>query len=142
MSNSNRQTQAIIVVCAALASADPISRRIDPPIFSVKKASYLCDEIAREEDPSYVTASLESGLYAFFRPEQFRGKRVLDFDCGSGASTMVLNRLLKGAEMYGVELDTRLLQIAKARAVHYGLAARPVFCVAGSAHASSRPWHV
>jgi 2-polyprenyl-3-methyl-5-hydroxy-6-metoxy-1,4-benzoquinol methylase len=96
-------------------------------IFSVKKASYLCDEIAREEDPSYVTSSLESGLYAFFRPEQFRGKRVLDFGCGSGASTVVLNRLLIGAEIYGVELDTRLLQIAKARAVHYGLAADRLF---------------
>ena len=51
----------------------------------------------------------------------FRGKRVLDFGCGSGASTMVLNRILGGAEICGVELDANLLRIAKARAHHYGL---------------------
>jgi SAM-dependent methyltransferase len=90
-------------------------------ILDVKGPGNLCDEIAREEDPEYVQSSLELYMLSFLPAKDFVGKRVLDFGCGSGASTMVLNRMLPGAEIHGVELDANLLRIAKARARHYGL---------------------
>jgi 2-polyprenyl-3-methyl-5-hydroxy-6-metoxy-1,4-benzoquinol methylase len=89
-------------------------------ILETKGASYVCDEIARDEDPTYVAASLQMELFAFLPARQFAGQRVLDFGCGAGASTMILSRLLEGADIYGVELDEKLLRIARARARHYG----------------------
>ena len=89
-------------------------------ILGIKGPGYLCDEIARDEDPSYVEASLKQDILSFVPAQDFYGKRVLDFGCGAGASTMILARMLKGADIYGVELSPRLLSIAKARAAHYG----------------------
>jgi len=89
-------------------------------ILGIKGPGYLCDEIARDEDPAYVATSLKQDILSFVPAEDFRGKRILDFGCGSGASTMILNRMLNGAEIHGVELDPKLLSIARARATHYG----------------------
>jgi 2-polyprenyl-3-methyl-5-hydroxy-6-metoxy-1,4-benzoquinol methylase len=89
-------------------------------ILGIKGPGYLCDEIARDEDPSFVEAALKQDILSFMPAEDFEGKRILDFGCGAGASTMILNRMLKGADIHGVELDARLLSVAKARAVHYG----------------------
>jgi len=88
-------------------------------IFAIKGPGYVCDEIARDEDPRYVAANLAGDLFAYFAPEVFEGKRLLDFGCGCGASTMALSRLLPGASIVGVELDADLLAIARARAQHY-----------------------
>lgn len=88
-------------------------------IFSIKGPAYVCNEIARDEDPSYVEFQLKTDLLAYFAPEAFAGKRILDFGCGSGASTMILRRLFPSAEIIGVELDPHLLAIAKRRAEHY-----------------------
>nr|WP_250893696.1 class I SAM-dependent methyltransferase [Croceibacterium selenioxidans] len=50
-----------------------------------------------------------------------RNARVLDFGCGSGASTSILARTYRDAEIVGVELDPMLVDLAKARADFYGL---------------------
>jgi ubiquinone/menaquinone biosynthesis C-methylase UbiE len=84
------------------------------------KGTYLCDEIMRDEDPGYVEHHLRHEVLAYVAPEEFSGKRILDFGCGSGASTMVLGRLLPACEIVGVELDDKLLRIARRRAEHYG----------------------
>src|SRR5215475_11697969 len=84
-------------------------------ILRVKGADYLCDELAREEDPNYVQRDLEFDLQAYFPGEDFAGKRILDFGSGSGASTMVLARFFRGAEIVGVELEEELQSIAKSR---------------------------
>lgn len=89
-------------------------------ILAIKGPGYVCDEIARDEDPNYVRFALETDLSAYLSAQQFAGKRILDFGCGSGASTMVLSRLYPDAEIVGIELDPKLLSIAKARARHYG----------------------
>ena len=85
----------------------------------MKGPSYVCNEIARDEDPSYVEFELKTDLLAYFAPEEFAGRRILDFGCGSGASTMILHRLFPSAEIIGVELDPDLLAIARKRAEHY-----------------------
>lgn len=89
-------------------------------ILDVKGAAWLCDEIARDEDRNYVIKYLENELRAYFRFEDFAGKRIFDFGCGSGASTMWLARLFPESEIVGVELVDELLSVAKGRLNYYG----------------------
>ncbi len=90
-------------------------------ILEVKGPGWLCDEIMREESPDYVVQqSLNVDLLSFRTAEEFKGSRMLDFGCGSGASTMVLARMFPDTEIVGIELEERLLSIARLRAAHYG----------------------
>jgi 2-polyprenyl-3-methyl-5-hydroxy-6-metoxy-1,4-benzoquinol methylase len=81
---------------------------------------YVCDEIMREENPQYVENHLRKEVLGYLDPAAFAGKRILDFGCGSGASCMVLARLLPPCEIVGIELEERLLEIARRRAQHFG----------------------
>ncbi len=90
-------------------------------ILEVKGADYLCDELNRDEHADYVERDLVGDITAYFDPEDFRDKRILDFGCGSGASTVILARNFPAAEIVGVELCADLLSIARARAAHYNL---------------------
>jgi len=90
-------------------------------VLQVKGAAYLCDEIARDEDPAYVQSDLLASLFSYATRAEFDGKRLLDFGCGAGASTMVIARMLPGCRIFGVELQERLLGLARLRAEHYGL---------------------
>ena len=83
------------------------------------KGMHTCDEICREEDPLYVERSLRNDVLGYVSPANFAGMRVLDFGCGSGASAMVLSRLLPGCEIVGIELEEGLLKIARLRADHF-----------------------
>lgn len=112
-----RKDSSLFVLRQRVLTAYPVD--LIQQIFAIKGPSYTCDEIARDEDPAYVQASLESDLFAYFAPEDFVSKSILDFGCGSGGSTMVLSRLLPKSTIVGVELDPKLLSIARARAQFY-----------------------
>jgi 2-polyprenyl-3-methyl-5-hydroxy-6-metoxy-1,4-benzoquinol methylase len=84
------------------------------------KDLYVCDEIMREEDPRYVEHYLRKEVLSYVDAKAFAGKRILDFGCGSGASCMALTRLLPPCEIVGIELEDRLLKIARLRAQHFG----------------------
>lgn len=86
-------------------------------IFEVK-GLWVCDEIMRDEDPRYVENVLRHSVLGYLAPEAFAGSRILDFGCGSGASMMVLRRLLPPCSIVGIELEERLLHIARERARH------------------------
>src|SRR3954447_12384488 len=90
-------------------------------ILEVKGPAYLCDEIAREEDPQYLALFLRYGLLGFVPREEFSGARLLDFGSGSGASTVILSRMFPETEIVGVELEPDFVDIARRRADHYGL---------------------
>jgi 2-polyprenyl-3-methyl-5-hydroxy-6-metoxy-1,4-benzoquinol methylase len=85
------------------------------------KGMYVCDEIRREEDPRSVERSVRHEVFSYVKASDFAGKRVLDFGCGAGASTIVLRRLLPPCEIVGIELQDRLLRLARARALHFGM---------------------
>lgn len=89
-------------------------------IAHVKGLAYVCDEIERDEDPFYIDSHLKETLFSFITPEQYKGKRLLDFGCGSGASTMLLAKHLPHTTIIGIELEAEHLEIAKLRAEHYG----------------------
>ena len=89
-------------------------------ILDVKGPAYLCDEIMREEDPAYLRPHLELTILAHVAPEVYSGKRILDFGCGCGASTVILSRLLPYATIVGVDLEKSLLDVAQLRAEYAG----------------------
>ncbi len=89
-------------------------------ILEVKGPNYLCDEILRDESPDYVQKGLKYDLLSYLDKEEFKNKRLLDFGCGSGASTMILTRMFPQTEIAAIELDEKLLSVAKARANYYG----------------------
>ncbi len=90
-------------------------------IVAVKGETYVCDELRREEDEKYVSLALRTGLLAFSDEREFHRKRMLDFGCGGGASSVILARLFPDAYVVGVDLDRTLLDVARLRAKHYGL---------------------
>lgn len=84
------------------------------------KRAYVCDEIRREEDPRYVERAIRHEVLGYLDAEAFRGKRILDFGCGAGASALVMSRLFPPCEIVGVELEERLLRLATLRAEYLG----------------------
>ena len=96
-------------------------------VLRVKGPAYLCDEIRRDEDPRYVQHALRWDILSCSGPEDFAGRRVLDFGSGSGASSMVLARMFPEAGMVGVELMPELMELARHRAEFYGLKDRVRF---------------
>jgi len=73
---------------------------------------HLADVIDRFEDKG-VPATLKSQLFSYFPAEEFRGKRLLDFGCGKGASTFGIAKLLPETEVVGVELVSENVETAQ-----------------------------
>lgn len=89
-------------------------------ILDITGPAFLCDEILRDESPYYVQNFLRYDLLGYVDEEQFKNKTLLDFGCGSGASTMILTRMFPDTKIMGVELEESLLGVARARADYYG----------------------
>ena len=90
-------------------------------ILKIKGPYGLCDEIQRDEAAEYVQISLRYDLLSYVDKPAFEGKRILDFGCGSGASTAILGRMFPKSRIVGLEMNAALLEIAQARATHYKL---------------------
>lgn len=90
-------------------------------IFEIHGAAYLCFEIMRDEDPNFVRKFLQNDLFAYFKPEDFENKTILEFGCGDGASTVILARMFPTAQITGVELVESFLTVARKRAEVFGL---------------------
>lgn len=80
----------------------------------------LCNEILRDESPDFVQRSLKYALVGYLDEEEFKNKRLLDFGCGCGASTMILARMFPYTQIIGIELEERYLSVARLRVTHYG----------------------
>ncbi|MDX1992509.1 MAG: class I SAM-dependent methyltransferase [bacterium] len=81
----------------------------------------VCDEIRRDEDPTYLQLNIHDTFDLYFPGETLADKRLMDFGCGRGASTAILGRRFPQAEIVGVELVESMLRIGRARAAFYGL---------------------
>lgn len=90
-------------------------------IGKAKGLEYVCDEIRRDEDPTYVQKHLRLTLLGHLDERAFTGGRLLDFGCGCGSSTVNLARMFEGTEIVGVELVPEFVEIARQRAEFYGL---------------------
>ena len=89
-------------------------------IVEVKGVAWVCDEISRDEDPESIQRFFENDFLPYVSPAEFDGKRILDFGCGSGSSTMVLARMFPNSRIVGLELSPEYLKIARARLDFYG----------------------
>jgi 2-polyprenyl-3-methyl-5-hydroxy-6-metoxy-1,4-benzoquinol methylase len=98
-------------------------------ILRSKGPSYLCEEIARDEDRYYIESGLILSILAYISEDKFLNKRLLDFGCGSGASTMILSRKFQRTEIVGVDLVRDFIRIAQARARYYKVENRVKFFV-------------
>jgi len=88
-------------------------------IVRAKEFGWICDEMCRDEAEDYVARNLQATLFTYCSMNEFRGKRVLDFGCGMGASTMRLAKLLPDSQIVGVELESYLIEIARKRKAFY-----------------------
>lgn len=88
-------------------------------ILELKNLHFLCDEIMRDEDPQLVQKDLFFSLMSYVDPDEINGKKILDFGCGLGASSMILSRMFPKASITGVELDPKALSIAHKRLEFY-----------------------
>lgn len=90
-------------------------------IFDLKGPGWLCDEISREESSTYTGAALKWQLLSYVEKKQLESSRILDFGCGSGASTICLSRMFPSSQILGIEIEEESLAIAKSRAQFYDL---------------------
>jgi len=79
---------------------------------ALRKRRYFRDEIERSENPNYLQRKIEILLRSF--GIGLARKKVLDFGCGAGASTLIFLRC-GATDITGVEVDETLLDIAKSR---------------------------
>jgi len=79
----------------------------------------FCEVIGRHEIE--IPKVLQQQLFAYFAPEEFSGKRMLDFGCGTGASTFALAKMLPQTEVVGVELAADRIEIANRVKSYRGL---------------------
>ena len=77
-----------------------------------KKGCHFRDEIERGESPKYMLRSLRLLLDEFGL--ELNDKKVLDFGCGSGASSLNFARLGAG-NIVGADVDKELIDIAQSR---------------------------
>ena len=80
---------------------------------------WMLDEISRDEDPLSIENDLYFSLFAYLDSDSFCSKKILDFGCGGGSSTMVISRMFPNSMIWGIELCPTLLELAKARAKFY-----------------------
>jgi hypothetical protein len=62
-------------------------------ILAFRGPARLCYSILRAEDPSHLAEPLRRYILGYLDKREFEAKRLLDFGCGSGASTVVLASL-------------------------------------------------
>lgn len=89
--------------------------------FLGRSFAWLCDSLARHDDPRYVVKAVRGQLLAYFDTTAFRGKRLLDFGCGTGASTLCMAAMFPEAEVVGVELSQSNVVMAQKILVARGL---------------------
>jgi SAM-dependent methyltransferase len=79
---------------------------------ALRKGRHFRDEIERSENPNYLQRKIEILLKEF--GIGLSHKRMLDFGCGAGASTLIFLRC-GATHITGVEVDEILLDISKSR---------------------------
>ncbi|NWF92357.1 MAG: methyltransferase domain-containing protein [Syntrophaceae bacterium] len=79
---------------------------------ALRKGRYFRDEVERSENKNYLERKIEILLKEF--GIVLSDKRMLDFGCGAGASTLIFLRC-GATDITGVDVDQTLLDIAESR---------------------------
>ena len=81
-------------------------------LLAAHAGEWLEDALSRLDPDGEVATTLIRQLTAYLDLSQCRGKRLLDFGCGVGASSLAIARLLPETEIVGVELNRERVRIA------------------------------
>ncbi len=81
-------------------------------LLAAHAGEWLEDALSRLDPDGDVAKALIRQLTAYVDLSQCRGKRLLDFGCGVGASSLAIARLLPETEIVGVELNRERVRIA------------------------------
>ncbi len=76
----------------------------------------LHGELVREESPQDIQHALTYYLLSFLSEKDFENKRMLDFGCGCGASTLALSRLFPTAAIVGLDRLEECLKVCRLKA--------------------------
>ena len=104
----------------------------------------LDDLLSRLNPKGEVARILTAQISAYVDPETLAHKRLLDFGCGVGASSLALARFLPRTEIIGVELNAEQVKIGTLLQEQQGftnlrfVASRPAIdCRLASGHSTS-----
>ncbi len=76
----------------------------------------LHGELVREESPQGIQHALTYYLLSFLSEQDFEKKRILDFGCGCGASTLAMARMFPTAEIVGLDRLEECLRVCRLKA--------------------------
>ncbi len=85
------------------------------------KGSDLIEDIQREEDKASLEWILKTNLFSYVDPKLFENKKILDYGCGTGTSTLVLARLFPRSKIVGTDVIKKFLSIAELRKKYYSV---------------------
>jgi methylase of polypeptide subunit release factors len=90
-------------------------------ILELRGPAMLGYSIRRAEEPAHLTEPLRHYTLAYVPEADLDGKRLLDFGCGSGSSTVALARLFPRTHIVAVDLEEGNISVARLRAAHDGV---------------------
>ena len=86
-------------------------------ILAFRGPAMLCYSILRAEDPSHLLEPLRQYTLGYVDESKLEEKRLLDFGCGSGSSTVALaSALPANKDLIGIDLIEGKIAVARARA--------------------------
>jgi len=88
-------------------------------IIEIKGLRGLCDEVLREQDESYILKPLEFAILSYISEDSLVDKRILDFGCGLGASTIVMSKRFQQLSLVGIELNRKAIEVCNLRKQFY-----------------------
>jgi ubiquinone/menaquinone biosynthesis C-methylase UbiE len=86
-----------------------------------KGIDYLKDEIDRDFEPGYLFEPMRRLITRYVDVTRIGACHVLDYGCGSAASTVNLARILPQARIAGIDIAPGLVEIGRARVREFGL---------------------
>lgn len=104
--------------CSSIETTYPLD--LIRAIFEAKGPVWVCDDI-RVGMEGGRWRMMEKILFAYVSPDTFRGKAILEFGCGTGATMIHAARLFPEARFIGIELLSTHLKVARQRVRHHGL---------------------